>query len=117
MAAKIGDRDRRRQSKIDFLSLRQRRHLPDNPARRSGRARLGAVARNRRAAFWRIPRALAAAMEAGLLARQPVEPFARLLLGAMTEAAVACASRSDVAKAGSEYSSAFKSLIEALRLR
>ena len=56
-------------------------------------------------------------MEAGLLARQPVEPFARLLLGAMTEAAVACASRSDVAKAGSEYSRAFKSLIEALRLR
>jgi AcrR family transcriptional regulator len=64
----------------------------------------------------KIPRALAAAMEAGLLARQPVEPLARLLLGAMTEAAVACAGRSDVLKAGSEYSRAFKSLIEALRL-
>ena len=48
----------------------------------------------------KIPRALAAAMDAGLLARQPVEPLARLLLGAMTEAAVACAGRSDVAKAG-----------------
>jgi AcrR family transcriptional regulator len=65
----------------------------------------------------KIPRALAAAMDAGLLTRQPVEPLARLLLGAMTEAAVACAGRSDVAKAGAEYSRAFRSLIEALRLR
>ena len=65
----------------------------------------------------KIPRALTAAMDAGLLARQPVEPLARLLLGAMMEAAVACAGRSDVAKAGGEYSRAFKSLIEALRLR
>jgi AcrR family transcriptional regulator len=65
----------------------------------------------------KFPRALAAAMEAGLIARQPIEPLARLLLGAVTEAAVACAGRSDVFKAGSEYSRAFKSLIEALRLR
>jgi hypothetical protein len=33
------------------------------------------------------------------------------------EAAVACAGRSDVAKARVEYSRAFKSVIEALRLR
>ena len=65
----------------------------------------------------KFPRALAAAMDAGLIARQPIEPLARLLLGAVTEAAVACAGRSDVLKAGSEYSRAFKSLIEALRLR
>jgi AcrR family transcriptional regulator len=65
----------------------------------------------------KIPRALAAAMDAGLIARQPVEPLARLLLGAVTEAAVACAGRSDIAKAGGEYSRAFKSLLEALRLR
>jgi AcrR family transcriptional regulator len=65
----------------------------------------------------KIPRALAAAMDAGLIARQPVEPLARLLLGAVTEAAVACASRADVLKAGGEYSRAFKSLLEALRLR
>jgi AcrR family transcriptional regulator len=65
----------------------------------------------------KIPRALAAAMDAGLIARQPVEPLARLLLGAVTEAAVACAGRSDVLKAGGEYSRAFKSLLEALRLR
>jgi len=65
----------------------------------------------------KFPRALIAAMDAGLIARQPIEPLARLLLGAATEAAVACAGRPDVLKAGGEYSRAFKSLIEALRLR
>ncbi|MCP3472097.1 TetR/AcrR family transcriptional regulator [Bradyrhizobium sp. CCGUVB1N3] len=64
----------------------------------------------------KMPRALAAAMDAGLIARQPIEPLARLLLGAVTEAAVACAGRADIAKAGAEYARAFKSLIEALRL-
>ena len=65
----------------------------------------------------KMPRALSAAMESGLIARQPVEPLARLLLGAVTEAAVACAGRADIARAGTEYASAFKSLVEALRLR
>jgi AcrR family transcriptional regulator len=65
----------------------------------------------------KMPRALTAAMDAGLIARQPVEPLARLFLGAVTEAAVACAGRADVLKAGGEYSRAFKSLLEALRLR
>jgi AcrR family transcriptional regulator len=65
----------------------------------------------------KFPLALAAAMDAGLIARQPIEPLSRLLLGAVTEAAVACAGRSDVLKAGGEYSRAFKSLLEALRLR
>jgi hypothetical protein len=55
-------------------------------------------------------------MDAGLIARQPVEPLARLLLGAVTEAAVACAGRTDVLKAGNEYTRAFKSLLEALRV-
>lgn len=63
----------------------------------------------------KMPRALAVAIEAGLIAKQPVEPLARLLLGAVTEAAVACAGRPDIAKAGAEYARAFKSLIEALR--
>lgn len=65
----------------------------------------------------KLPRAIAAAMEAGLIARQPVEPLARLLLGAVTEAAVACAGRTDIARAGAEYARAFKSLVEALRVR
>jgi AcrR family transcriptional regulator len=64
----------------------------------------------------KIPRALTVAMDAGLIARQPVEPLARLLLGAVTETAVACAGRSDVLKAGNEYTQAFKSLLDALRL-
>ncbi|QAU48671.1 TetR/AcrR family transcriptional regulator [Bradyrhizobium guangzhouense] len=65
----------------------------------------------------KMPRALAVAMEAGLIAKQPVEPLARLLLGAVTEAAVACAGRADIARAGAEYARAFKSLVEALRQR
>ncbi|MBJ7405907.1 MAG: TetR/AcrR family transcriptional regulator [Bradyrhizobium sp.] len=65
----------------------------------------------------KMPRALSAAMEAGLIARQPVEPLARLLLGAVTEAAVACAGRTDIARAGAEYARAFKSLVEALRVK
>lgn len=65
----------------------------------------------------KLPRAIAAAMEAGLIAPQPVEPLARLLLGAVTEAAVACAGRADIARAGAEYARAFKSLVEALRVR
>jgi AcrR family transcriptional regulator len=64
----------------------------------------------------KIPRALQAAMERGLIARQPVEPLARLLLGAMTEAAVACAGSGDIKKAGAEYSRAFRSLLEAMRM-
>lgn len=65
----------------------------------------------------KIPRALEAAMTRGLIACQPVEPLARLLLGAMTEAAVACAAASDIRKAGAEYSRAFRSLVEAMRVR
>ena len=64
----------------------------------------------------KMPRALSVAMEAGLIAKQPVEPLARLLLGAVTEAAVACAGRADIARAGAEYARAFCSLVEALRL-
>jgi AcrR family transcriptional regulator len=65
----------------------------------------------------KIPRALEVAMERGLIARQPVEPLARLLLGAMTEAAVACAGSNDIKKAGVEYSRAFRSLLEAMRVK
>src|SRR5215475_14523849 len=55
----------------------------------------------------KFPRALHAAMEAGLIARQPVEPLARLLLGAVTEAAVASSAGRDIGKAGAEYARAF----------
>lgn len=64
-----------------------------------------------------IPKTLGAAMDDGLIARQPVEPLARLLIAAITEAAVACAGRQDLAAAGAEYGTALTSLIEAMRLR
>jgi AcrR family transcriptional regulator len=64
-----------------------------------------------------IPRALGKAMKQGLIARQPVEPLARLLLGAVTEAAIACAGRSDIRKAGNEYGAALEALLEGLRTR
>lgn len=41
----------------------------------------------------RFPVALARAIEDGLIARQPIEPLARLLLGAVTEVAIACSGR------------------------
>ena len=64
----------------------------------------------------RFPVALARAMDDGLIARQPVEPLARLLLGAVTEAAIACSGR-DLHKAGTNYASAFQALLDALRLK
>jgi AcrR family transcriptional regulator len=64
----------------------------------------------------RFPVALARAMDDGLIARQPVEPLARLLLGAVTEAAVACSGR-DLNKAGADYARAFQALLDALRLK
>jgi AcrR family transcriptional regulator len=65
----------------------------------------------------KFPLALNAAMDAGLIARQPIEPLARLLLGAVTEAAVACASGGDIGKVGAEYARAFRSLLDALRVK
>jgi AcrR family transcriptional regulator len=65
----------------------------------------------------KFPRALTAAMDAGLIARQPVDPLARLLLGAVTEAAVAVSAGRDIGKAGAEYSRAFRSLLDALRVK
>ena len=65
----------------------------------------------------KIPRALNIAMEAGIIERQPVEPLARLLLGAVTEAAVACAGSADIRKSGADYARAFRSLLDALRIK
>jgi AcrR family transcriptional regulator len=65
----------------------------------------------------KFPRALTAAMDTGLIARQPVEPLARLLLGAVTEAAVASSSGDDIARIGAEYARAFRTLLDALRVK
>ena len=64
----------------------------------------------------RFPVALQRAMDDGLIARQPVEPLARLLLGAVTEVAIACSGR-DLHKAGSDYARAFHALLDALRVK
>jgi AcrR family transcriptional regulator len=64
----------------------------------------------------RFPVALQRAMNDGLIARQPIEPLARLLLGAVTEVAIACSGR-DLAKAGSDYARAFQALLDALRIK
>jgi AcrR family transcriptional regulator len=64
----------------------------------------------------RFPLALTRAMDDGLISRQPVEPLARLLLGAVTEAAIACSGR-DLQKAGADYARAFQALLDALRLK
>jgi len=65
----------------------------------------------------KFPRALTAAMEAGVIAKQPIEPLARLLLGAVTEAAVAVSSGPDIGKAGTDYARAFRTLLDALRVK
>lgn len=62
-----------------------------------------------------MPGVLKAAMDQGLIAPQPIEPLARLLLGAVTEAAAACASSTTPAETGREHAAAFRSLIEGLR--
>ena len=65
----------------------------------------------------KFPRAIAAAMEAGVIAKQPIEPLARLLLGAVTEAAVAVSGGPDIGKVGTDYARAFRSLLDALRVK
>jgi len=64
-----------------------------------------------------VPRALKAAMKQGLIAKQPVEPLARLIVGAITEAAMACAESDNPARTGKQHVSALETLLEGLRLR
>lgn len=63
-----------------------------------------------------VGKVLSAAMKAGLIGRQPVEPLARLILGAITEAALACGTAEDPAAAGQAYVMATESLLDGLRL-
>jgi AcrR family transcriptional regulator len=64
-----------------------------------------------------IPAALTAAIDQGLLADQPVEPLARLLLGAASEAAAACAASEDPRRVGLAHAAAFQTLLDGLRAR
>jgi AcrR family transcriptional regulator len=63
-----------------------------------------------------IPAALTAAIEAGLLRDLPVEPLARLLLGAASEAAAACAASADPRSIGLAHAAAFQTLLDGLRV-
>jgi AcrR family transcriptional regulator len=64
-----------------------------------------------------IPQALTIAMSQGLIDPQPIGPLSRLLLGAVTEAAAACAASPDPAATGSEHAAAFERLLQGLRKR
>ena len=64
-----------------------------------------------------IPAALTAAIDQGLLPQQPVEPLARLLLGAASEAAAACAASTDPRAVGLDHAAAFQALLDGLRRR
>lgn len=62
-----------------------------------------------------FPRILDAAIAQGLIDAQPVEPMANLLLGAVTEAAVACANSQTPTETGQHYADAFERLLTGLR--
>jgi AcrR family transcriptional regulator len=63
-----------------------------------------------------LPAALERAMTEGSIARQPVEALARMLAGALTEAAVACAAADDPAAAGRGYVDVLQHLLDGLRI-
>jgi AcrR family transcriptional regulator len=60
---------------------------------------------------------LAAAIEAGEVPRQPVEPLTHLLLGAINEGGLAIARADDAARARKEIGAAADRLLAALRVR
>lgn len=64
-----------------------------------------------------FPLALRAAVTQGQIAPQPVEPLAGLLLGAVTEAAMAVAASETPAKTAQHYADAFERLVAGLRRR
>ena len=59
--------------------------------------------------------AIEQAMEAGVLAKRPAEPIARLFLASLSEAAIQIARSDDQDKAMDEMSSAIWALVESLR--
>ena len=63
-----------------------------------------------------FPDALKRAMKSGLIRQQPVQPLARLLIGAVTEAAAACAASDDPGGVGREHARAMESVLEGLRV-
>jgi AcrR family transcriptional regulator len=64
-----------------------------------------------------VAAAIAAAMEQGLIAGATAETVTRLLLGAITEAALDCAARSDFDKLAGDYLVGFEALLTGLALK
>ena len=62
-----------------------------------------------------VTAALGAAMEQGVLRRQPIEPLARLLLGAISEAAIHCATQPNFEEGAAAYISGIEALLDGLR--
>ena len=90
----------------------------DRAARRAGGARLGAVARDRRPLRARPDRGLLeAGIEAGEIRRQPVEPLAHALLGALDEVAMLVARADDPVAARAEAGETLGGLVERSRPR
>lgn len=62
-----------------------------------------------------FPKILQAAMKQGLIDDQPVVPLTNLILGAVTEAAVACANSKTPAETGRRHAEALDRLLSGLR--
>ncbi|MGH2760475.1 MAG: TetR/AcrR family transcriptional regulator [Actinomycetota bacterium] len=60
---------------------------------------------------------LEGAMQAGIIAKRPVDPLARLFLAALSEAAIQIARAPDTSKAMKEMSAAVYSILDGMRVR
>ena len=58
---------------------------------------------------------LLAAMELGVITKRPVDPLVGLILGAVTEAAIACASSKNFAEAAEGYVEGLEAILNGLR--
>jgi len=59
--------------------------------------------------------ALTAAMDVGAIRKQPVEPLTQLMLGAISEAAMDCASRKNFKKAAKDYIAGLEAILDGLK--
>lgn len=58
---------------------------------------------------------LLAAMELGVITKQPIDPLVGLILGAVTEAAIACANSENFAEAAEGYVEGLEAILNGLR--
>lgn len=55
------------------------------------------------------------AMEVGVITKRPIDPLVRLILGAVTEAAIDCANSQDFAEAAESYLDGLEAILNGLR--